>query len=97
MPAAQPLTEVAVPASVSALAASSLVRPVWQNEAGGLTFELDGLAGRRFVKWTPPSSGIDLDQEVSPLGWAAGFTSVPRVLDQGSDEGSAGLSPTEDR
>ena len=77
MNAGQPLTEVAAPASVSVLAAGSSVKPAWQNEVGGLTFELDGPAERRFVKWTPPSSGIDLAQEVVRLGWAAGFISVP--------------------
>lgn len=89
MTAGQPLTEVAVPASVSVLAAGSSVRLAWQNEVGGLTFELDGPAERRFVKWTPPSSGIDLAQEVVRLGWAAGFISVPHVLSQGSDEDGA--------
>ena len=89
MPAAQPLPDVAVPAWVLALSRGSSFRPVWQNEAGGLTFELDGPAGRRFVKWTPSSSGIDLGQEVVRLGWAARFTSVPQVLQQGCDESSS--------
>ena len=86
MPAAQPLPDVAVPPSVVALSLGGSLRLVWQNEAGGLTFELDGPVGRRFVKWTPPSSGIDLDQEVVRLGWAARFTPVPWVSHQGCDQ-----------
>ena len=87
MAAAQPLSDVAMPASVVALSRGSSLRPVWQNEAGGLWFELDGPVGRRFVKWTPPSSGIDLDQEVVRLGWAARFTPVPQVVAGSSRRG----------
>ena len=64
---------------------------VWENEVGGLTFEIETATGRRFLKWTPAGCGIDLDAEAERLAWAAGFVPVPRVLDQGEDETGAWL------
>lgn len=61
-------------------------RPVWENELGGLTFEIGADPERNFVKWTPAASGIDLQQEVDRLNWAGRYSPVPRVLDQGADE-----------
>ncbi|MCA1656758.1 MAG: aminoglycoside 3'-phosphotransferase, partial [Actinobacteria bacterium] len=67
------------------------VRLVWTNELGGRTFEIearpDGGADdqRRFVKWAPAGSGIDLRREVMRLRWLVRFTPVPRVLDHGDD------------
>jgi kanamycin kinase len=69
----------------AARAAGKPVRLVWVNEVGGQTFEVGHGAGRHFLKWTPVSSGIDLDREVARLRWAARFTAVPTVLDQGRD------------
>lgn len=77
------LPEHGVPRAVLAVAAGRAVRPVWENEVGGLTFEVDDCC---FVKWTPHGSGIDLSAEVARLGWAGAFTPVPRVLDIGADE-----------
>ncbi len=86
--AGAPETTVAVPAPVVRLAAARDVRPVWQNELGGLTFELLG-APRLFVKWAPADSGIDLDAERQRLAWSSRFTCVPQVVDAGADgEGS---------
>jgi kanamycin kinase len=59
---------------------------VWENEAGGLTFELGDGADRFFVKWTATGSGVDLDNEAARLSWAAPFTPVPALLDQGADD-----------
>lgn len=81
----------AVPSVVRDLAAGQPVRPVWENELGGLTFELGTGAARRFVKWAPVSSGIDLVAETARLAWAEAFTPVPRVLDIGADDGGAWL------
>jgi kanamycin kinase len=80
-----PGPEAAPPAAVAALAGGEPLRPVWQNELGGVTFELGEGAGRRFVKWAPAGSGIDLGREVPRLRWAARFTPVPRVLAEGAD------------
>lgn len=80
-----------VPAVVRRLAGGDPIRPVWDNETGGRTFELGGGAERRFVKWTPPSSGIDLSREAARLRWAAGFATVPAVLDGGVDTSGSWL------
>ncbi len=61
------------------------MRLVWLNTVGGRTFEVGHGPRRCFVKWTPAANGIELAQEVTKLRWAAGFTPVPRVLEQGSD------------
>lgn len=75
----------APPAAVAEVAAGRVTRLVWENEAGGLTYEAGAGPDRCFVKWTPPASGIDLDKEAVRLGWAAPFTPVPRLLSQGRD------------
>jgi kanamycin kinase len=80
-----------VPAPVAAAAGGHPLRPVWRNELGGLTFEIDAPAGRRFVKWAPAGSGLDLEPEVARLRWAAGFITVPRVLEAGADPGGQWL------
>lgn len=74
-----------MPMAVRTVAAGRRVRSAWQNELGGLTFEVGVGPERCFVKWTPASSGIDLTAEAVRLAWAAPFSSVPRVLSQGSD------------
>lgn len=58
---------------------------MWENELGGLTFQIGGGPARLFVKWAPTGSGIDLNQEAERLIWAARWTQVPRLLDRGSD------------
>lgn len=75
-----------MPAAVQALIAGRRARLSWQNESGGLTFEVSSSDARCFVKWTPPDSGIDLGREALRLGWAGAFSPVPHVLGQGSDE-----------
>ena len=74
-----------VPTAVRRLAAGAPTHAVWQNELGGLTFEVDDGAARRFVKWAPAGSGVDLTREVERLRWLAGRTPVPVVLDTGDD------------
>ncbi|WP_261562158.1 FCD domain-containing protein [Frankia tisae] len=74
-----------IPAAVVAVAAGGVVRPVWRNAFGGLTFELVGAPDRRFLKWAPAGSGLDLAAEAARLAWAAPFTAVPAVLNQGGD------------
>ncbi|MFE4516972.1 aminoglycoside 3'-phosphotransferase [Kitasatospora sp. NPDC056783] len=86
MIAAAPHGPVEPPPVVTELAAGQPVRAVWRNELGGLTFRIGSGDTRRFVKWTPAGSGIDLAAEVARLRWAATYTVVPRVLGEGSDE-----------
>jgi kanamycin kinase len=74
-----------VPARVLALAAGGEVRPVWVNQAGGITFEIGGPGRRRFVKWAPRSSGSELVAEAARLAWAEMFITVPPVLGWGGD------------
>lgn len=87
MIAGPPDFPVAVPEAVRLLAGDGDVRPVWHNEAGGTTFEVDRAGGHRFIKWSPTGTGIDLSAEAKRLRWAARYAPVPRVLDsgQGSD------------
>ena len=82
---AVPAPAVPVPAAVLALAGGGAVRPVWVNELGGITVEIGGGDQRRFVKWAPAGSGIDLAAEAARLRWAVAFTPVPRLLGQGAD------------
>ncbi|WP_312033772.1 aminoglycoside 3'-phosphotransferase [Actinoplanes sp. TBRC 11911] len=86
MIAHSPQGPVVVPPAVIEVAAGRPAQAVWQNELGGLTFQIGAGAGRQFVKWTPDSSGIDLSAEVARLRWAGAFLVVPRVLDEGADE-----------
>jgi kanamycin kinase len=81
MVAGPPQSSVPVPARVEAIAAGRPVHPVWENERGGLTFEV----GDCFVKWAPAGSGLDLAGEAARLTWAVEFAAVPRVLDQDAD------------
>jgi kanamycin kinase len=75
-----------VPAAVRALAAGWPARLVWENELGGLTFEVEAVPDRYFVKWVPAHSGIELGRESARMVWARPFTPVPRLLCQGADD-----------
>lgn len=85
MLSAEPSLDVAVPPSVQKLIAGRSARVVWKNERGGLTYEVAG-PERRFVKWTPATSSIDLGKEAVRLDWAVAFSPVPRVLAKGADD-----------
>jgi kanamycin kinase len=74
-----------IPDAVVLLAGNSRPHAVWRNELGGVTFEIDGAAGHRFVKWAPAGSGIDLSAEAERLRWASSYAPVPRVLSHGAD------------
>jgi aminoglycoside phosphotransferase len=97
MPAGPPVEDVEIPASVLQLADGARLRAVWENELGGITFEVGEGRERRFVKWTPLATGIDLAREAERMRWAAAFVTVPGVLGEGSDERGSWLitSPIE--
>ena len=59
---------------------------MWENEVGGLTFEVGAGPDRCFLKWAPTASGIDLSREAARLGVGAAVHPVPQVLGQGADE-----------
>lgn len=87
-PSSEPRGAVDVPPVVERLAAGREVRPVWQNQLGGLTFELAPVSPRDercFVKWASNGTNIDLVLEAAKLEWAARWTTVPEPLDAGSD------------
>ena len=91
MVAGPPRGDVVVPAAVAKVARGRTARAVWENERGGLTFELGAVeidqgAERVFVKWTPTGSGIDLGREAERLKWARRFIVVPTVIDGGGDD-----------
>jgi kanamycin kinase len=75
-----------VPEPVLAAAHGDAVTPVWLNDAGGVTYRLGDGPGRRFAKWAPHGSGLDLHAEEMRLRWAADHAAVPRVLEIGSDD-----------
>jgi kanamycin kinase len=60
---------------------------VWRNELGGLTFRV----GRRYVKWNPRRTGIDLERERRRLEWLVGRHPAPRVVEYGADAGAEWL------
>jgi len=79
------------PPAVEALAGGEEVRAVWENQVGGVTFELRGRGRRRFVKWAPAWSAVDPRVEADRLSWAAAFTPVPAVLGYGADRSGTWL------
>lgn len=89
--ARRPPAEVAIPSAVGTMAAGRPIRAVWENELGGVTFEVGQDAARWHVKWAPAGSPIDLGQEAERLAWAQPFTPVPRVLARGADASGSWL------
>lgn len=76
----RPREPVEVPKGVAAVAGPESLLCVWRNELGGLTWQVGAGRGRRFLKWAPAGSGLDLAREAARLRWAARFTPVPAVL-----------------
>ena len=82
VPAADQVPEPAVVVA-RRLAGAAGIRPVWRNEAGGLTFRIDSDPAW-FLKWSPPG-GPNLGNEAERLGWAGRYATVPQVLEVGAD------------
>jgi kanamycin kinase len=78
------------PAVVRDLAAGDQVVLAWQNQ-DALTFEVGRGPGRRFVKWAPAGSALDLAAEQARMTWAGAYTAVPRVLAAGANDDGAWL------
>lgn len=89
MIAESPKLQPPVPEPVAAYAAGRKVQAVWQNEVGGLTFQIGRGEEREFFKWSPHSAAVDLTGETVRLRWAAPYITVPRVLTEGEDATSA--------
>lgn len=84
--AGPPPLDVPLPAAVLRVAGAEPLSPVWLNQRGGLTCEAGVGARRRYVKWAPAGSGLDLAQEAARMRWAAPYAAVPRVVAEGHDE-----------
>lgn len=79
----RPARPLETPSLVRTMARGAALEPVWENEAGGLTFRL---GGDRYVKWAPANSPLDLEAERDRLLWAGRFTPVPVPLAFEADE-----------
>lgn len=94
-----------VPARVRALAGDATLEPVWRNNIGGVTFRAIDAGGIRYVKWGRRNAETSMRAEAERLRWAAAFTAVPRVIEEGRDAahewlvtvGVAGLSAVDPR
>ena len=78
-----PTEPVAVPDRVRELARGAELEPVWINEIGGLTFRTDD---ERYIKFGPRDGETSFAAEAERLAWAARYTPVPHVLEQGGDD-----------
>jgi kanamycin kinase len=85
----RPPADVAVPVRIRELGGDLPITPVWLNGLGALTFQLGSGQSRRFAKWAPAGSALDLAAEVERLRWAAAFAAVPVVLEHGADSDGA--------
>lgn len=81
-----PGADVDVPAAVLEFAGGDRLTPIWQNEAGGLTYRIARSSGDVFIKWDPAGSSESLVDERARLGWLEGQFPVPRVVGFGADE-----------
>ena len=77
-----PVDPITAPARVKALAAGAALTPVWRNDLGGVTFATDD---GRYIKQGPRNAETSMAGEAQRLRWAARFTPVPRVLEEGAD------------
>jgi kanamycin kinase len=64
---------------------------VWENEVGGLTFEVGDDADRMFIKWMPTNYASAIDAEAARMRWARQYTPVPEAVSTGSDDEGAWL------
>jgi kanamycin kinase len=83
-----------LPPALAPLAGDWPAQLLWENEAGGLAFLVGSGQARRFVKWVPAGSGLDLAAERDRLAWAGAYTPVARPLALGTDESGSWLVTT---
>jgi aminoglycoside phosphotransferase len=91
MLAGEPTHDMVPPDVVVEIADGRPFRAVWENEVGGLTFEIGRDPDRCFVKWVPPSRAWQVDAEAARLRWATPYALVPEVIDMGADSNGAWL------
>jgi aminoglycoside phosphotransferase len=89
MVAGPPVEPVTLVDAVRRLVNGRPYKIVWRNMLGGLTVRVTDESTHLYVKWVPATTGLDVADELARLAWAAPFTPVPAVVDQGRDaEGS---------
>lgn len=87
--------DVGVPDFVRGLSRTGRVKPLYRNDNGGITFQLDD--GASYVKLEKPSADWDLAGSVARFGWVRFFVTAPEPLRFGHHDGldwleTAGLS-----
>lgn len=81
-----PADDISIPAQVEILASNARLTPVWRNDLGGLTFRADdGDGSARYIKYAPHDPEVSLFAEAERMSWARQFTTVPTVIEVGSD------------
>ena len=78
-----PTAGTRVPHKVAALARGAALTPVWENDAGGLTFRTDD---GRFIKFGPLDPEANMRDEAERMRWASQWARVPEVIAQGQDD-----------
>lgn len=71
-----------VPPIAYRLAGGGKPELVWRNELDGLTFRI----GDRYLKWNPPSTGVDLERERVRLEWISARHPAPHVVSHGAED-----------
>ncbi len=88
-PASPPLAgapgrPVPLPSALTGIVGAAAVEAVWVNGVGGTTWRIAG--GRRYVKWAPAGTDVDLTAEAARMRWAGGHTPVPAVIASGAGQ-----------
>lgn len=78
--------DLVVPAAITRVAGGRDIEAIWANGIGGLTVRFRSGSSWIYAKWNPHGNGIDLEDEITRIEWAGGYTRVPEVLDAGSDD-----------
>lgn len=79
------------PDLVLRVAAGRPVVPVWRNEIGGVTWQIDDGPGREFLKVGPAHPEFDVASDIARLSWLAPHVPVPAVLGGGAQDGTVWL------
>ena len=79
-----PANDAPIPPRVRALAGGAALTPVWENGIGAITWRTDD---GRHIKYGPVDPESAVAAQTARLGWAARFTTVPRVLAGGGADG----------
>jgi len=84
--AGPPDAPTALPRALRSLVGHRAHEIAWRNQLGGIAVRVEGDDGPWWVKWAPAGTDLDLPAEATRLAWAAAYTPVPRVLEEGTDD-----------